>query len=283
MKNTHLQWKSADSLNLFAQAWEPDVEPQAIVCLVHGLGEHSSRYSHVAESFTAAGFAMLTFDLRGHGHSSGLRGHFPSPEAVVNDIDILLEQASERWRGKPCFIYGHSLGGLLVLYYTLVRKPAVAGVIATGPALHTALSDQKVKIALSKTLGPLLPTVSLASGLDANEISRDTDVVNVYKADPLVHDRVTFGFGSTMLKIMEYTNQHAADFPNRLLLIHGRNDTITYPQGSMTWHESAPTGLVTIKILEGLKHEVHNEPEKAEVLAEMVNWLNHTLDKLRPT
>ncbi len=283
MKNNHLQWKSTDSLNLFAQTWEPNDEPKAVVCLVHGLGEHSSRYAHVAEVFTDAGFAMMTFDLRGHGRSGGPRGHFPSPEAVVNDIDILLEQASGRWPGKPRFIYGHSLGGLLVLYYTLVRKPAAAGVIATGPALRTALSDQKVKIALSKTLGPLLPTMGMASGLDAHEISRDADVVNAYISDPLVHDRATFGFGSIVLKIMEYTNLHAADFPIPLLLIHGKDDTITYSQGSKAWYESTPTGMVTLRILDGLKHEVHNEPEKTEVLAEMVDWLNHTLDKVHPT
>ncbi len=276
MKNTTLQWQAYDGLALFAQAWEPEDSPKAVVCLVHGLGEHSGRYEHVAQAFTEAGYAMLTFDLRGHGLSDGERGHTPSEDAYLLDIDKLMTVAGERYPGLPRFLYGHSLGGLLVLFYSLKRRPPIRGVIATSPALRTPLSNQKLKIALSKTLGPILPTVSLSSGLDAQQISRRTEVVEKYLADPLVHGKVTFGFGAAMARAMEYTTQHAADFPLPLLLLHGEKDALTYAEGSREFAAQVKAPLVFQTFAEGY-HELHNEPERQEMIQRMVDWLNQRL------
>jgi alpha-beta hydrolase superfamily lysophospholipase len=276
MKNQTFAWQSFDGLPLFAQSWEPDSAPRAVVCLVHGLGEHSGRYQHVAQAFTQAGLAVLTFDLRGHGQSGGTRGHTPSADAYLNDIDQLLAEAGTRYPGAPRFLYGHSLGGLLVLFYTLKRKPAVKGVISTSPALATPLSDQKLKIAMSKVLGPLLPTLGMASGLDANLISRRPEVVEKYNKDPLVHGVVTFGFGATMIQAMEYTNTHAAQFPAPLLLLHGEKDAITYAAGSRAFAGQAGAS-VTFKTFPLGLHELHNEPEQDEVIRLMVEWISSSL------
>lgn len=278
MKHQKLTWKTYDGLDIFAQYWEPTVlQPKAVVCLVHGLGEHSSRYAHVAEAFEREGFVLFTSDLRGHGRSRGPRGHISSIEDFMMDIDVLLEQAGARFAGLPLFLYGHSLGGIQVLHYGLLRKPKVKGVIATGPGLHTALEKQALKVAVAKVLGTLMPGVSLASGLDPKSISRDEKVVRAYINDPLVHDKISLGFGKIMLGVNHWTLRHAGDFPLPLLLMHGEKDVLAFPSSSIEF--AAPLkGNCTLVLWEGAYHEIHNEPEQVEVFKTMTQWMN---DRLR--
>ena len=164
MKHFETSWKARDGLDIFAQGWEPvALNPKAVVCLVHGLGAHSSRYAHVAEAFGKEGFVLFTSDLRGHGRSGGPRGHISSIEDFMQDIDVLLEQARARYPGLPLFLYGHSLGGIQVLHYGLLRKPKVKGVIATSSGLHTAIENQSMKVMMAKILGSLIPCLLYTS------------------------------------------------------------------------------------------------------------------------
>jgi acylglycerol lipase len=234
MKHFETSWKTNGGLDIFAQGWEPVMpQPKAVVCLVHGLGEHTLRYAHVAEAFGKEGYVLLGADLRGHGRSGGTRGHISSVEDFMQDIDVLLEQARTRYPGLPIILYGHSLGGVLVLHYGLLRKPKVKGVIATSSGLHTALENQPLKIVMAKVLGSIIPNVSIASGLDANAISRDEKVVQAYKNDALVHDKISLGFGKAMISVVAWTLAHASEFPLPLLLLHGKADTIAFPSGSI--------------------------------------------------
>ncbi len=154
MKTFEWEWKSFDGLTMFARGWEPDGAPKAVVCLVHGHGEHVGRYAHVGAAFAAAGYALLGFDLRGHGKSGGARGHTPSLEAYFNDIDDFLREVAARFPSAPRFLYGHSLGGLLSLSYSLTRKVNARGMIITSPGLRTAIHEQKAKVvALAVRLG----------------------------------------------------------------------------------------------------------------------------------
>lgn len=277
MKNFETSWKAHDGLDIFAQGWEPAVLPfKAVVCLVHGLGEHSSRYAHVAEAFGNEGFVTFGADLRGHGRSGGPRGHVSSIEDFMKDIDMLLVQADTRYTGLPIFLYGHSLGGILVLHYSLLRKPKIKGVIATSSGLRTALEDQPLKIAMAKALGSIIPTVSMSSGLDANAISRDEKVVQAYKNDSLVHDKVSLGFGKTMIGVVAWTLAHAGEFPVPLLLLHGKADTIAFPSGS-TEFAAALKEKCTLVLWEDAYHELHNEPEKDKVFKTMTLWMDERL------
>jgi len=277
MKHRELTWKSNDGLDLFGQVWEPDVvSPRAVVCLVHGLGEHSSRYAHVAEALGKEGFVFFTFDLRGHGRSGGARGHISSIEDFMNDIDMLLKQAQTAYPALPLLLYGHSLGGILALHYGLKRKPNVKGIIATSPGLHTALEKQPVKIFMAKLLGSLMPTSTLASGLETNAISRDKAVVQAYVNDPLVHDRISLGFGKIMLGVTKWTLENAGEFPVPLLLLHGKNDEIAYFSSS-TEFAAALKDRSTLVLWDGAYHELHNEPEKAEVFKTMMMWMDARL------
>ncbi|KXK13411.1 MAG: putative monoacylglycerol lipase [Chloroflexi bacterium OLB14] len=277
MAHTQLTWKSKDGLEIFAQIWEPEVvQAKAVACLIHGLGEHSSRYAHVAEAFNKEGIILFSMDLRGHGRSAGARGHINSIEDFMSDIDILFEQAHARYANLPFFLYGHSLGGILVLHYTLLRKPKVKGVIATSAGLRTALEKQFFKVLLVKVLGSLSPTTALPSGLDANGISRDENVVQIYKNDPLVHDMVSLGLGKSMLAVTKWTLANAKNFPLPLLLLHGKKDPIAFVSSSIEFAE--PLGeKCTLVLWNEAYHELHNEPEKDEVLKTMTLWMDARL------
>ena len=273
MRHFETKWKSGDGLDIFAQGWESvDVPSKAVLCLVHGLGEHSSRYAHVAEAFSKKGYILFGADLRGHGRSGGPRGHTPSAEAFMRDIDLLFEQAEIRYPGLPKILYGHSLGGILVLHYALKHEPRISGVIATSSGLRTALEEQPAKIWAARILGSVIPGVTLASGLEVSAISRDNKVIETYNNDPLVHDKVSLGFGKIMLETAKWTLRHSAEFPLPLLLMHGKADRIAFPSGSIDF--AAPLGdKCTIMLFDSACHELHNEPEKALVFDAMTTWI----------
>lgn len=272
-----MSWKAHDNLDIFAQAWEPTVpQPRAVVCLVHGLGEHSSRYAHVAEAFGKQGFVLFGADLRGHGRSGGARGHISSVEDFMQDIDVLLAQARVRYLGLPVILYGHSLGGIQVLYYGLTRKPNVKGVIATSSGLHTALEKQHLKILMAKALGSLTPNTTVASGLDPSSISRDEKVVQAYVNDPLVHDKISLGFGKIMVGVTSWTLAHASEFPLPLLLMHGKADVLAFPSSSIEFAASLKEKC-TLVLWDDAYHELHNEPEKEEVFKTMTLWMDARL------
>lgn len=275
MKSTEWTWKSEDGVELYAQGWEPG-NPKAVVCLVHGLGEHSGRYTHMGKAFAEAGFALVAFDLRGHGKSGGKRGHFPSFDAVMNDIHHLVQQGSEKFPGLSVFLYGHSLGALLVLNYATYHKHALRGVIVSGAGLRSPILEQKGKLMLTKVLGGLLPTMPIPTGLDANAISQDSKVVRDYKADPLVHDVVTLSAAKIGVSAVDRAFAHAAEISVPLLLLHGAADKLTYPRGSREF-AALVSGEAELKIWDGLFHEVHNEPQRAEVFAFVIEWMNSQL------
>ena len=279
MKIQEWNWKTKDNLHIYSKEWSPEIQPKAIICLIHGLGEHVGRYEHVGKVLVDAGYTLLGADLRGHGNSEGQRGHSPSYESFMQDIDGLLHEANKRYPGVPLFLYGHSLGGILVLYYALQRKPAIQGVISTGAAMKTALTEQKFKVFLAKLLGSIMPTGSLASGLDPKSLSLDPKVVEAYIHDPLVHNRMTFAMGKNSMIAIDWIYTHAREFDLPLLMMHGVEDKLGYPAGSQQFAKLVPEGLCTLKLWDGFAHEIHNEPEKADVFKVMVEWLDSQINK----
>lgn len=277
MKHLEMNWKARDGLDIFAQSWESTIlRPKAVVCLVHGQGEHTSRYAHVAEALGRQGFVLFGADLRGHGRSDGARGHISSAEDFMQDIDVLLEQARTCFPGLPIILYGQSVGGILVLYYGLLRKPEVKGVIAASSTIHTAMEQQKIKAVLAKVLGSLSPNTLTASGLNPKSISRDEKVVQAYIDDPFVHNKISLGFGKAMLDMTTWTLAHANEFSLPLLLLHGKADTIAFPSSSIEF--AAPLKeKCTLVLWDDAYHELHNEPEKNEVFKTMTLWMDARL------
>jgi alpha-beta hydrolase superfamily lysophospholipase len=279
MRTFEAKLNSRDGIEFLMRGWEPDSKPKALVALVHGLGEHTGRYEHVAKAMTDAGYAIAGFDLRGHGMSAGIRGHFPSLGAVMQDIRDFFNFLTQRYPELPQFLYGHSLGGLLALTYVLKHSAGLKGVIATSAGLRSPLTEQKVKILMVKLLGSLAPTALLSSGLETAAISHDPDVIKTYLADSLSHDRVSLAFGKTALNATNYAWSHAGEFPVPLLLVHGTSDRITYSHGSADFARLAEKSNkdVTLKLWDGLYHETHNEPQKEQVIQFMIDWLNSHL------
>jgi alpha-beta hydrolase superfamily lysophospholipase len=280
MQHLEGEIQSQDGTRLFLQGWQPEAPAKAVVCLVHGLGEHTGRYAHEGARLAQAGYALLGADLHGHGRTPGTRGHAPNRECFMADIDSLLSEAGRRFPGLPRVLYGHSMGGLLTLNYALDRRPELAGVVATSSGLRTALEQQRSKVAIAKAMGKILPEMGLSSGLDEREISRDAQVVEAYRKDPLVHSRVTFGLAVSLLEAVEFAFDHAAQFDLPLLLVHGSRDRIAYPRGSQEFAALAPNA--TLRLWDGLYHETHNEPEKEQVLAFMVDWMDARLIENAP-
>jgi len=272
MQISEWNWKSCDDLDLYARAWEPNGEPKASIMLVHGLGEHVVRYDHVAAALTEAGYAMLGFDLCGHGKSGGPRGHTTSYDALMDDIAAFSVQVDKRYPGLPIFLYGHSLGGNLVLNYALRRKPDLRGVIATGPWLKLAFAPPASQVTLGRLMNGIAPGFTQHSKLNTNGLSHDQAVVSAYENDPLVHDKISARLFVEMYETGNWALDHAAEFPLPLLLMHGSADPITSAEASQEFAEKAGD-KVTLKIWDGLYHEIHNEPEKAEVFKVMLDWL----------
>ena len=259
-----------DGATLWLRAWEPVGRPYAAGVLVHGLGEHAGRYGHVGERFADASLALFAFDLRGHGRSSGPRGDTRFGPAL-DDVSRRLEDAAAAADGAPTFLYGHSLGALIVLTHLLRRRPAVRAAVASAPPLRNALRRQRAKVALSRLAGPLLPWLALPTGLDPADLSSDPAVAEAYRRDPLVHDRASLGFAKDALAATTAVDEGLApEVP--LLVVHGDADAIAYVEGSRGLCRRLG-GRATLRVYEGLRHEPHNEPERERVLDDVVGWL----------
>jgi len=192
------QWIACDGTPMHAVRWVPNVEPKMVVCIIHGLGEHSGRYEHLAQYFVSHGIEVVSFDLRGHGKSDGQRGHTPELQQMIRDIDRFLNHASKIDLTKPHFIYGHSLGATLTLKYTLSHPGEYNGVILSAPMLKPAFEPPSWKVFLGAKLQQVWPSLSLCSGVDIKTLSRDAAVLQQHKNDPLNHDRIYAKLGTQL-------------------------------------------------------------------------------------
>lgn len=274
MKNTILNWKSNDGLEIFGQKWENEnIAPKAIICLVHGFGEHSSRYEHIAKYFTDNQYAVITYDARGHGRSEGKRGHFSSYDEFLNDVANLLKQAASNFPTLPIIIYGHSMGAQVVANFCIKRNPSVAGVILSSPFFQPGFAPPAIKLFAGKIMRNLIPTFSLPSGLDVNDISRDKEEVKKYSNDPLVFDSISSKMGIELIEFGAEAVENAAKLTLPTLIFHGTADKLTSYDATKRFVANAGKNVTFISY-DGLYHECHNEPEKTTVLENMLNWCN---------
>ena len=265
-------------MNFYVQGWEPEQKPKAVIALVHGFGEHTGRYAHVGEAFNKAGYILIGFDLRGHGKSGGARGHTPSYDALMDDIADFMALIKKRYPGLPRFLYGHSMGGNQVLNFCLRRKPDVVGVIATGTWLKLAFDPASLQIMLGKVMNNIAPGFTQKSTLNTAALSHDQKVVDAYLNDPLVHSKISARLFISIYESGLWALDHADEFSVPLLLMHGTDDRIISFAASAEFAKRAGK-IVSWHPWDGLYHEIHNEPEKAEVIKTMIGWLDAQLKK----
>ena len=282
MKHIVFNWYAPDGQLVFAQRWQPDnnFKLRGIICLIHGLGEHSGRYQHFVEFFIKRDFAVIACDLRGHGQSEGKRGHASSFHLLLNQVDKLLEEASKKFPSTPRFVYGHSMGGNVVINHALTHNPRIKGVIVSAPWLRTVAPIPKSKILLAKVANFVWGGYTESNGLDLRQLSRDPQVAKDYEADPLVHDKIS---ASLFFQGTECANE-SMDIANQLdipmLLMHGTKDGITDYNASVEFAQKSPK-YVTFKEWPNLYHELHNEPEKEDVLKFVLAWIEARLAALK--
>ncbi len=273
-----MEWLTLRSAPQVLARWWPVTAPQGTVVLVHGLGEHSGRYAHVAQALNRAGFAVLAPDLPGHGRSQGRRGHFPSYRGVLDLLEDALALSRRLAGPVPAFLYGHSLGGNLVINY-LLRRPQTVGLqggVASAPWLRLTQPPPRWRVALARSLGRLLPALTQPNGLDPALLSHDPEVVQAYRDDPLVHPRISAGLFLAVHQAGAWALEHADILRLPLLLMHGTADGLTDSHASAAFAQQAGD-LCAFRLWEGLYHELHNEPQKEAVLAEVVRWLQAQL------
>jgi alpha-beta hydrolase superfamily lysophospholipase len=280
MKREEFTIRTSDGLHLFAATFEPEDTAHGHVCLVHGIGEHFGRYAGLIEFMTDAGFGLTTFDLRGHGRSEGPIAHSPSLGMLMEDIDLVVSGSIEAHRGIPHFIFGHSMGACLVLNYVLRRRPHLVGAIAASPGLRTTRPTPVWKMLLGRILSAIRPSHVFYNGLRAEDQSRDPEVVRALRSDPFYRFLISARLGMDVIQAGEWAIAHASEFPIPLLLMHGTADRVTSWKATEEFAGKVP-GDCTLKLWDGLYHELHNEPEKEQVLGYAVQWMRQTCEEER--
>ena len=272
MKHDEYSWTTFDGIKVFAQSWAPEGKPRAVIALVHGLGDHSDRYPRLVEMLVGAGYAINAFDERGHGRTGGARAFTPSYEAMAKDIDQHMENTRARFPDLPIFLYGHSFGGAQVLNYVLSRKPKIRAVIASSPGLASGVHQSGVKIFLGKILSVIAPKVHIPLGSPVESLSHDPAWISASLGDPYFQTTLSTRLAMEQLRTNAWVLS-AESFPLPLLIMQGTTDQHVAPQVNIDFAKRLGDN-VTLKIWEGLGHELHNEVRKDEVIAYLREWLD---------
>jgi alpha-beta hydrolase superfamily lysophospholipase len=274
MKHLETTYSSHDGIQLYLQAWMPE-QPKAAILLVHGLGEHSGRYAHFADKLVAQDISVFTFDGRGHGKSctSEPTVYISDYRDYLKDIDALLGKVRAYSPGLPVFIFGHSMGGGLVVSHALSFRPKVNGIILTGALIKPAENTSKILIAASSLISRFAPKLKVLK-LDSKLISHDQAEVQKYDEDPLVyHSGIPARTAYQLLRMMKQTEDQMAAFDYPVLILHGTDDLLTNPKGSEFLYEKSTSEDKTLKIYPGLYHELLNEFDKEKIMGEILEWV----------
>jgi alpha-beta hydrolase superfamily lysophospholipase len=267
------QFEGKRGTEIHYRTWRPVGKIKALVVLIHGQGDHSGRYMHVAEHLSRAGHAVWAPDLRGHGKSGGGRGHTDNFDDYLDDAGRAIEEAKGQAPQAKIFLIGHSLGGLIVLNYAEKNVSTLSGVVATAPLLKLKMKVPPWKVALGKMLSRVTPTMSMKTGLDPNLLSHDPEIARKYVNDPLVHGVASTRFYTELMRAADETTRDAGKLTLPCLIMQGSGDGIVDPSATEDFFKRVASADKTLKVYDGFYHEVLNEPGKEELLREISTWL----------
>ena len=273
MKHQVYSWRTKDGIELYARSWAPEGQPKAVIALLHGLGDHSGRYPRLVELLPAAGYAVAAYDMRGHGRSGGPRGHAPSYDTLMDDVDRHLAETRARFPGLPTILYGHSFGGAQALCYCLKRAPAgIRAVVASAPGLGAGVRQGPGKILMARLLSRVVPTLRIPLGAPPGSLSHDPAWLKTTAEDPLFETTFSVRLGMEMLRANEWVLGHGS-FPLPLLLMQGTEDRHVDAAQNIAFAQRL-SGDVTLKVWQGFGHEMHNEVERDAAIQYMRQWLD---------
>ncbi|MFP5488647.1 MAG: lysophospholipase [Acidimicrobiia bacterium] len=273
MQHTEGTFVAFDGTTIFHQAWRPDDSPRAVVLLIHGLGEHSGRYVHVAQALVDAGYAVHALDHRGHGRSSGTRVFVRQYDEFLRDVHQFRRLVQRDHPGLPLVVLGHSMGGNIAMGYALGSQDGIAALVLSGPALRVGDDISSVQLKALPIIAKIAPGLR-PQGLSADAISRDPAVVQAYRDDPLVYTgKISAGLAAALVGAMRSFPGRYAELRLPILVLHGTDDHLADVAGSREFEAAAVNADVTAHYYEGLYHEVFNEPERDRVLSDLTAWL----------
>jgi len=277
VNRTERSFDGFGGVRIVYDVWTPEVAPRAVLVLSHGLGEYARRYDHVAQCFGEAGLVTYALDHRGHGRSGGKRVLVRDIREYTADFDTLVGIATREHHGLKCIVLGHSMGGGIVFAYGVERPDNYDLMVLSGPAVAAQDQVSPLLALTAKMLGAVVPGLP-AQELDVDAISRDPAVVAAYKDDPLVyHGKVPAGIGRALLQVGETMPRRAPALTAPLLVVHGSEDRLIPVAGSQRLVECVGSTDVELKVYPDLYHEVFNEPEREQVLGDVVSWITARL------
>jgi len=249
-------------------------ELKAVVMLIHGLGEHCQRYDELAQYLNSNGYVVSSMDLPNHGRSDGHKGHVDSFAMFQDAAKNLYTRIKHKHSNTPVFLLGHSMGGLISTRFLIDHQDKFKGALLSGAAIQSPQAPPAWQVSLIKMIAKLFPKAGMLA-LDGNLVSRDQKVVDAYVADPLVNNnKLSAKLLVEFFKTMDEAKQGASAINLPMLIMHGTADGLTAPSGSKWLYDSVTSSDKTLKLYEGLFHEIFNEPEAQSIYAEVVDWLD---------
>jgi acylglycerol lipase len=273
MNHTEGYFKGVRNANIYYQGWLPDGNVKAVLLIVHGLGEHCGRYMNVVNHFVPLGYAVYGLDHLGHGKSDGGREAVDRFEDYTDTLTTYLNMVKGWQQGKPIILLGHSMGGLIAVYYLLDHQAEFKGAVISASGIKVPKNISPMTITMGKILSSIAPKTGILA-LDATGISRDPEVVKIYVNDPLVfHGKTPARLAAEMLKAMQRVTVEVGKIALPFITVQGSADRLVDPSGAQMLYDKASSKDKTIKIYEGFYHEVFNEPDRAIVLKDVEDWL----------
>jgi acylglycerol lipase len=273
MRHTEGKFTGRNNYSLYRQAWLPDNVPAAVLIVVHGIAEHSGRYSNLVDYFVPKGYAIYSFDLRGHGKSEGKRSYVERFSYYLDDLKTFYGKVSEENKNMKVFLVGHSMGSTIALAYALEHQGELDGLIVSGTTLKAGAGINQASIIMAKILSAIMPEMGVKA-LDSADISRDRAVVDAYVNDPLDYTgKLSARVGAELLKTMAQVRSKISELSLPILIMHGAADRISDPSSSRMLFDGAGSKDKTLKLYEGFYHEIFNDPDRRLVFSDMANWL----------
>jgi acylglycerol lipase len=261
------------NIQVFYQAWLPDGEVKAVLPIVHGLGDHSGRYMNVVNHFVPLGYVVYGLDQIGHGKSGGPREYVERFDDFSDTFTAYLTMVKQWQPGKPIFLLSHSIGGLIASYYLLDHQAEFQGAIFSAPVVKVASHVTQMTVFMARALSLLAPSAGVLP-VDPSTVSRDPAVVKAYIDDPLVfHGKTTARLSAEMLRALNRVSAETGKITLPFIAMQGGADRLVDPDGAQILYEKAGSKDKTLKIYEGLYHEIFNEPEHERVLGDVETWL----------